>query len=533
MAKFFNSKSVSDSKNKREKVKRAPTFAESLLALIILIGLIAVGFIGYGLPINPILMLASFIFVFMAFRCGWKWEQLQNAIVEKFKSVTVIILMNFLVGGTIAACIYCGTIPYLIYLIFKIINPNQIYLWSFISCCIFSLVTGTSWTTAGTIGLAMFGAGLGMGADPALLVAAIVSGAIFGDKLSPISETTILAPLCAGTTVYEHIYSMLYTTVPTAVICAVFFFICGRSMPGGAELPEVAVTVSRELSSMFKFSPIVLIPFILIFLGSILKWGNMPSLCIATFAAVFVAIFYQKADIADVLNAATNGMKVSYLGFEDASVLSSSTISIVQRGGMTSMAGTNITVCCGFVLAAIMSAAGFLQTAFSPVLNFCRGRRVRLITSTLATDFIIMSCAGSSYPAHIIVSEIYKREYFEQGLDPKVLSRTLEDVGTMTTPLVPWTASGAYYIGLFGVAAYGVGGYCKYALNCWLNPIAAIILAVTGIGMFKMSREKRKMMLDKLDEEARNEGEVEEVIDLEEGYAKNSGDIKLNKGVTE
>ena len=497
--------------SKEQKIKRAPTFAESIIALIILVGLIGVGYVGFGWPVNPMLMLASLIFVFMGFRCGWTWEGLQNAIVEKFKSVTVIILMNFLVGGTIAACIFCGTIPYLIYLIFKVINPNQIYLWSFISCCIFSVVTGTSWTTAGTIGLAMFGAGLGMGADPAMLVAAIVSGAIFGDKLSPISETTILAPLCAGTTIYEHIYSMLFTTVPTAIICAIFFFIAGKNMGGGAELPEVALTVMEELSSLFKFSPIVLLPFILIFCGSIFKWGNMPSLCIASFAAVFVAIFYQRGNVTDILNAFMSGMKVSYVGIEDSSLLSSATLSIVQRGGMSGMGSTNITVCCGFVLASIMGAVGFLQTAFAPIIELCKGKRVRLIASTLFTDFVIMACAGSSYPAHIIVSEIYKREYFEQGLDPKVLSRTLEDVGTMTTPLVPWCASGAYYIGLFGVAAYGAGGYCKYALNCWLNPVAAIILAITGIGMFKMSDDKRKRMLAELDAEAKNEGEVESV----------------------
>lgn len=510
MAKFLDLITPS----KEEKVKRAPTFAESILALVILIALIGVGYIGFGWPVNPMLMLASLIFVFMGFRCGWTWDGLQNAIVEKFKSVTIIILMNFLVGGTIAACIYCGTIPYLIYLIFKVINPNQIYLWSFISCCIFSVVTGTSWTTAGTIGLAMFGAGLGMGADPAILVAAIVSGAIFGDKLSPISETTILAPLCAGTTVYEHIYSMLYTTIPTAIICAIFFFICGRSMPGGQQLPEVALTTMEELSSLFKFSPIVLIPFILIFCGSIFKWGNMPSLCIASFAAVFVAIFYQRGNVADILNAVMSGMNVSYLGIEDSSVLSSATLSIVQRGGMSGMGSTNITVCCGFVLASIMGAVGFLQTAFAPIIKLCKGKRVRLVVSTLFTDFVIMACAGSSYPAHIIVSEIYKREYFEQGLDPKVLSRTLEDVGTMCTPLVPWCASGAYYIGLFGVAAYGVGGYCKYALNCWLNPVAAIVLAITGIGMFKMSDAKRKKMLAELDAEAKNEGEVAAVREV-------------------
>ena len=201
-------------------------------------------------------------------------------------------------------------------------------------------------------------------------------------------------------------------------------------------------------------------------------------------------------------------MKVSYLGIEHADVLSKATLSIVQRGGMSGMGSTNITVCCGFVLASIMGAVGFLQTAFAPIINLCKGKRVRLIISTLFTDFVIMACAGSSYPAHIIVSEIYKREYFEQGLDPKVLSRTLEDVGTMTTPLVPWSASGAYYIGLFGVAAYGVGGYCKYALNCWLNPIAAIILAITGIGMFTMSAAKKAEMLKALDDEARAEGEV-------------------------
>ena len=506
MGNIFSSEK--NKKEKKKKIKRAPTFTESIMTLVILIALIGIGYIGYKLPVNTMLLLASFIFVFIAFRCGWTWDEIQNAIVEKFKTITIIILMNFLVGATIAACIYCGTVPYLVYLVFKAINPNQIYLWTFLSCCVFSVVTGTSWTTAGTIGLAMFGAGLGMGADPALLVAAAVSGAIFGDKLSPISETTILAPLCAGTDIYSHIYSMLYTTVPTAIVCAIFFFFCGKGLATGQELPEVAVTVMNEFESMFKFSPIVLIPFLLIFTGSIFKWGNMPSLCIATLAAILVAIFYQHGSANSVLNAAMTGMKVSYLGFEDAEVLSKATLSIVQRGGMNSMANTNITVCCGFVLASIMGAVGFFQTAFAPIFNICKGKRVRLIAYTLFTDFIIMSFSGSSYPAHIIVSEIYKREYFEQGLDPKVLSRTLEDVGTMTTPLVPWSASGAYYIGLFGVAAYGVGGYCKYALNCWLNPIAAIVLAITGIGMFTMSAEKKAAMLKKLDDEARAKGEV-------------------------
>ncbi len=495
-------------KEKKVKVKRMPTFGESVFALVFLIVLIAVGYIGLGLPVNPLLMFASFIFVFMGFRCGWRWTELQDAIVEKFKSVTIIILMNFLIGGTIAACIFCGTIPYLIVLIFKIINPNQIYMWTFISCAVFSLVCGTSWTTAATIGLAMFAAGSGMGASEPILAAAAVSGAIFGDKLSPISETTILAPLCAGTDVYSHIYSMLYTTVPTAIICAIFFYICGRNLPSGAELPEVAVTTMAELESLFNFSPICLIPFVLIFCGAMLKWGNVPSLFIASVVAVFVAIIYQGGSMYNVLTAFTSGMKVEYLGVADSSIISSATLSILQRGGMSGMGSTNITVCAGFTLAAIMGAIGFLQTAFAPVLNLCKGKRVRLIVTILVTDAVIMSCAGSSYPAHIIVSEIYKREYFEQGLDPKVLSRTLEDVGTMSIPLVPWTASGAYYIGLFGVAAYSVNGYCKYALNCWLNPIAAIILAITGIGMFKMSDEKRKEMLAQLDAEKAAEGAV-------------------------
>ena len=445
------------------------------------------------------LMLASIILVFMGFRCGWTWDGLQNAIVEKFKTVTIIILMNFLVGGTIAAYIYCGTIPYLVYLVFKIINPNQIYLWSFIACCVFSVVTGTSWTTAGTIGLAMFGAGLGMGANPAILVAAIVSGAIFGDKLSPISETTILAPLCAGTTIYEHIYSMLYTTVPTAIICAIFFFIAGKNIGSGAELPEVAVKVMEEFSSLFKLSPITVIPFLLMFCGSIFKWGNVPSLCICTFAAVLVAIFYQHADVTDVLTAFMSGMKVSFVGVEDSSILSSATLSIVQRGGMSSMANTNITVCCGFVLASIMGAIGFLQTAFAPIYKLCKGKRVRLIFSTLCTDFVIMAFAGSSYPPHIVVSE----------LSSDIWNRTI------STHLVPWSASGAYYIGLFGVAAYGVGGYCKYALNCWTNPIMAVVLAITGIGMFKMSDAKKKKMLAALDAEAKSEGEVATVREIE------------------
>lgn len=485
-----------------ERVKRAPSFAESVIVIGMLVVLIGVGYIGLKWPVNPILILASMFATIMAIRCGWTWQELQDSISKKFSSIVIIILMNFLIGATISALIYAGTIPYMVVTILKIINPSQIYFATFLSCALFSLVTGTSWTTAATIGLAMFGVAVGMGADVRIVVGSIVSGAIFGDKLSPLSETTNLAPLCVGTTVFEHIHSMLYTTIPTAIICAIFFYMLGAKEAGSNVMPETATALINEMSSMYNWNVIVLLPFLIILGGAIVQAAAMPTMVIATTVAVFIGVFYQGISAPDALNALLSGMKVSYLGVEDAETLSKVTVSILQRGGMNAMAGTNVTVCCGYVYAAIVGAVGFIQTAMRPVINLCRGNQVKLITATLLSDGLILSIAGSSYPAHIIVSEIYKEEYFEQGLDPKVLSRTLEDVGTMCTPLVPWTASGAYYIGLFGVAGYGAAGYLKFALNCWLNPIAAIVLAITGIGMFKMSEAKKADELAKLREEA-------------------------------
>lgn len=489
-------------KEKKERVKRQPTFVESILAILVLIVCIVAGLLN-GWPVQPMLVLGCVLVTLLAMRCGWTWKELERAICMKFSSIVTIILMNFLIGAIVASLLFAGTIPYLVTLIVKIMNPKYIYLITFLVCCLFSVVTGTSWNTASTVGLAMFAVAQAIGASLPITVAAVVGGASFGDKLSPVSETTNLAPLCAGTDVFSHVRSMLWTTLPCAVIACIFYLILGLRADLGTTSMDMGAQLSAEMNEIFPhLNVICLIPAAIIVGGLLLKGSAMPTLTLSMVSAVLIGWLVQGYDLGDAFNGIMSGMTLSYYNVpeSEASNFLEATTKILLRGGMSGMASTNITVCAGYVYAAIAGAVGFLQTAMRPMIKLVNHSRVKLIFCTLVSDLIIMGCSGASYAAHIIVCEIFKKEYIDQGLQMRVLSRTLEDVGTMWTCFLPWTATGAFYIGLFGIPAYGAGGYAIYNLNCMLSPVMAMVLAITGIGMFKMTPEEQQEELDKYNE---------------------------------
>ncbi|MDD5922958.1 MAG: Na+/H+ antiporter NhaC family protein [Eubacteriales bacterium] len=489
-------------KEKKERVKRPPTFAESILAILALIVCIGGG-MTQGWPVQPMLVAGCVLVTLLAMRCGWTWKELEAAICVKFSSIVTIVLMNFLIGAIVASLLFSGTVPYLVTLIVKIMNPKFIYLITFLVCCLFSVVTGTSWNTAATVGIAMFAVAEAIGASLPITVAAIVGGASFGDKLSPVSETTNLAPLCAGTDVFSHVRSMLWTTLPAAVVAIIFYAILGMRGNMGTTTVDMGTKLSADLNTIFPHLNIIcLIPALIIVGGLLFKGSAMPILTLSMISAVFIGVLVEGFKIGDAFAGMMGGMQLTYYGLPEnaADKVLDATSRILQRGGMNGMASTNITVCAGYVYAAIAGAVGFLQTAMRPMINIVKGSRVKLIFCTLLSDLIVIGCSGASYAAHIIVCEVFKKEYIDQGLQMRVLSRTLEDVGTMWTCFLPWTATGAFYIGLFGVNVWGHGGYGIYNINCLLSPVMAMILAITGIGMFKMTPEEQKAELDKYNE---------------------------------
>jgi NhaC family Na+:H+ antiporter len=251
------------------------------------------------------------------------------------------------------------------------------------------------------------------------------------------------------------------------------------------------------LNEMYDWNIVMLIPFIIILVCAFTKQPPVPTMVGASFAAIAIGAITQGFDLASGVAASVNGFTVDMI--YDSEV-TSEVAGLLNRGGMKSMVGIIIVIYCGYVYAAIISKAGFLETALRPVIKRANSR-VSVVTAALATDFIILCCAGSSYVAHIMVGEMYKKSFIKNGMDLRVLSRSMEDVGTMMAPLIPWGASGAFYIATLGVPIFGEGGFAPWAFNTWLNPIIAIILAATGIGMYKLTKEQQDEELAKLEAE--------------------------------
>ena len=489
---------MSNTKQDKKPVKRPATFGEAVASILGMAIIIAVGYIGFGLRVEPLMICSAILAAFLAKRLGFKWSELEEGVCQKLIQATPAILIMWTIGMVIGTFMYSGSIPMIIYYGLMIINPQYLYVCAFLVCIILSTVTGTSWGSAGTIGVAMMGVAAGLGVPLHITAAAVVCGAIFGDKLSPLSETTNLAPLCAGTGLYKHIGSMLWTTIPATIISFFVFFFAGFTIQiESSELPESAVNTMNILNEMYDWNIVMLIPFIIILVCAFTKQPPVPTMVGASFAAIAIGAITQGFDLASGVAASVNGFTVDMI--YDSEV-TSEVAGLLNRGGMKSMVGIIIVIYCGYVYAAIISKAGFLETALRPVIKRANSR-VSVVTAALATDFIILCCAGSSYVAHIMVGEMYKKSFIKNGMDLRVLSRSMEDVGTMMAPLIPWGASGAFYIATLGVPIFGEGGFAPWAFNTWLNPIIAIILAATGIGMYKLTKEQQDEELAKLEAE--------------------------------
>ena len=479
-------------------IKRAPTLGESVLALLSMVVIITVGYIGFGVRVEPLMIISAIVAGLLARRVGMRWKDIENAICQKLIQATPAILIMWTIGMVIATFIFSGSIPMIIYYGLEIINPQYLYVCAFLVCVVLSIVTGTSWGSAGTIGVAMMGVAAGLDMPLHITAAAVICGAIVGDKLSPLSETTNLAPLCAGVNLYQHIRSMMWTTIPAAVISLIFFFILGQQTEvTSTELPEGAVETMRILADMYNWNPLLLLPFVVILIAAFTKQPPHPTMVGASLLALAIGGLYQGFNAVDGFASAITGFTTDMIY---ANPVSDAVAELLNRGGMTSMVGIVVVIYCGYAYAAIISKAGFLETAVAPILHAAK-TRFSLIAVTLFTDLIVLCCSGSSYPASIMTAEIYKREFVERGIDRKVLSRCLEDVGTMVAPLIPWGGSGAFYITTLGVAAFGSEGFVPYCVNAYLNPVMALICAATGIGIYKLSKEQQKKELEELDKE--------------------------------
>lgn len=471
---------MSKTKEKKERVKKKPTTAQALFPIIFMFVILAVGYGYLGLKTEFLMILAGLVAGVMAYYLGFDWKEMLDAIIEKIASALPATLILWSVGLLIGGLMFCGAVPMIIYYGVQIVNPKFMLVTAFFASAILSVVTGTSWGAAGTIGVAMMGIAGGLGVSLPATAGAVVSGAFFGDKLSPLSDTTNLAPMAAGSELYEHIAHMLYTTIPATIVSLAVYFVVGLKTTGSLVTPESVQLMMDQLDEMFVFNPIILLPFVLVIAGSFLKWPTIPTMVGSSFLCIILGITVQGFSLVNGTTALISGFDLSMTGFTGEA--SAEVIKLINRGGVTSVTGTTVLIFCAMGFAGIISVSGMLDKVLELLLKKVKST-VGLIGSTIAACFTVALTTGSSYLTILVPGELFKDAFKKRGLAAKNLSRTLEDSGTVLVPLVPWSAAGAYMAVTLGVDTVK---YLPWAIMNYTGIVMAIILAVTGFGIAKI-----------------------------------------------
>lgn len=472
-------------------MQRKPTLLEAFLPIIVMLLLLAIGYGVYGLSPEPLLILASIFAGVIALRVGVNWNEMMLGIREKLDMAMPAILVLISIGILIGSWMISGTIPMMIYYGLELINPQFIVLIAFIVSAIISIVTGTSWGSAGTVGVALMGIATGLGASLPATAGAIVSGAYFGDKLSPLSDTTNLAPIAAGSELYEHIKHMLYTTVPAAIVAMIVYTIAGFNLSANAvATPEVMNIMLQTLADMFHWNIILLLPPAIVLYGSITKKPTLPTIIFSSFVAAIIAKFYQDFAITDIFASTVTGFDVSMINKPDfnAETVIFEVTRLVNQGGMQSMTSVILIAFSAFAFAGIITKAGALEVIMDALLKIVK-KTGDLILSTVASCITMALVTGNSYLSIIVPGELFKETYQKKNLHAKNLSRTLEDSGTVIVPLVPWSSAGVYMAGVLGVSTIS---YAPWAIVCYLGFIVAIISGYTGFGIERIKTSDSK-----------------------------------------
>jgi len=461
------------------------TLWEALIPIISMLILLGVGYGYMRLRIQVLLLIAAFIAAMVGKKIGLTWDDMMDGINEKVSSSLVSIFVMIAVGILIGTWMLSGTIPMMIYYGIKIINPQYLLITAFIVTALISTFTGTSFGSAGTAGVAIMGIAIAQGISLPAAAGAVVAGSVFGDKLSPFSDTTILAPIAAGCELYEHIKHMLYTTGAATIVSLIVFLIAGLATPASSVTsPEKVQLMLSTLDTMFNWNILLLLPPIIVFYGAYTKKPTIPVMLFSSTIASVMAMIFQKFTLTDVFDAIVVGFNVSMInieGFDSTQVMREIT-TLLNRGGMMGMMGTVLLILCSFVFAGIVSKTGCMEVILEKLKSRIHSNG-DLVAATVISTILMSIVTGSSYLAILIPGEMFRDLYKTRGLHAKNLSRTLEDSGTCVVPLVPWSIAGTYMATTLGVPTID---YLPWAILCFTSFVFAIIFGYTGFGIAKI-----------------------------------------------
>lgn len=455
-----------------------------------------------------ILILSAAVATLVALKIGFKWSEIQEGIVKSIGSAMASIIILLLIGALAGTWLLSGIVPAMIYYGMQILNPTIFLFAACIVCAVVSIATGSSWTTAATVGIALIGIGKALGLDEGMIAGAVLSGAYFGDKMSPLSDTTNLAPAMAGTDLFTHIRYMTYTTVPSIVITLIIFLILGFTGSGSGEAVATeeiltAITSKFNINGWLFLVPVAVvfmivkkmpaIPAILIgaLLGGIFALIFQPDIVVGIGETVHQGVHYQLSpENYAILKANTSNAEFSFLGsmqamFGDIGIATGNAMvdDLLTASGMYGMLKTIWLILAAMIFGGVMESTGLLKRIAEAIISKVNSVG-SLVAATAGSTIFFNVTASDQYLSIVVPGRMFADIYKEMGLAPENLSRTLEDAGTVTSVLVPWNTCGAYHSNVLGVPTLT---YLPFAFFNYISPVMTVAFAY-----FKIKIRMRK-----------------------------------------
>jgi Na+:H+ antiporter, NhaC family len=460
----------------------------ALLPLLVLVGCFVGGALTLGLSTEMLIgsmLLAATAAGAVAASRGAGWEEIQRSAGDKIGAVLPVVLILLAIGMLIGSWVLSGTIPLLVSWGVRAIDPRFFVLTTFLVTAAMSLATGTSWGSAGTLGVALMGAAAAVGAPPAATAGAVVSGAYFGDKMSPLSDSTNICALGAGAGLYDHIRHMLYTAVPSFTVAVVVYAVLGGGAAASAELPPAAVRLLGDIDSVFRLDLWAALPLLLVLAGVLLRRPPALVLAASSLLALGLGVIVQGFTVAQAVAAGISGFDASMLAARghDPAALGELFRRLVERGGLYSMANTLIVIIAAFLLAAGLDVSGALDRILQALLAGVRSV-FGLIAATMAAGATLISLTSHGGVTALIVGGMFRPAFAERRLAPENLSRSLEDSVTIVEPLLPWTVSAIFMATTLGVSTVA---YLPWAVFCFGGPLFSLGYAYfDGLGIKRL-----------------------------------------------
>ncbi len=465
---------------KQKKEKRMPSAIEALLLVVFSLALLMYNVIFLkGDAHVPLIISTTVISAYAIYRLGFKWDELMEAIGNGIKEIAVTLLIFGIIGMMIACWIQGGIVPTLIYYGLKILNPKFFLFLAMVICAIVSTATGSSWTTVGTMGVVFLGIGAGFGIPMPVTAGAAISGAYFGDKISPLSDTTNLAPAVAGATLFDHIRHMLVSSGISLGIAGIIFLFMGFKYSGSGSSIATITEIEKGITTGFTINPLLLlVPCVVILMG-ILKKPAVPSLFLGVILGCLCAMLFQGESVSSVGTA----LQYGFVFDSDSEMLAT----LLSGGGIQKMMWSMSLTLCAICFGSVLDATNCLHILAAKLLTVAKSTG-GLITCVVLTCLGTNIVTGDQYLGIIIPGKMYRKEFEDRGLAPQNLSRALEDAATVTSPIVPWSSCAAVMVAALGIPTIEYLPYCFFSM---VSPLVSIFLGITGITILKTSDIKK------------------------------------------